>query len=127
MTEQEWITTSTGPGYTLVEICEDLDLDIEDLAQDPCVPLLHADTDTMTHAERIQEVLYDAYAIDAMVEIYQLDFDGGRPVFLGMAKAKDVDIFQTSSSQDYIIEALLETGQPIKGKADDLQVLPSGC
>jgi hypothetical protein len=125
MTEQEWITTSTGPGYTLAEICEDLGLDIEDLAQDPCVPLLHSDTDTMTHAEKIQEVLYDAYAIDAMVEIYEVTESG--KMCLGMAKAKDVDIFRPSSSRGYMIEALLETGTMIYRMADELQVLPSGC
>lgn len=143
MTEQEWISTSTGPGFTLGEICADLDLDIEDLAQDHSVPLLHDDTSTLTHAEKIQEVLYEAYANDALVEVYKTKDSYGLPIsgtndkavpmFLGMAQAKDVDIFRQpwhqspSKGRGYIVEILLEGGRQLSGKADDFQILPSGC
>ena len=129
MKEQAWIKWagkfSGSHGHTLSEICEELDLDIEDLAQDPCVPLLHADTSTLTHAEKIQEVLYEAYANDALVEVYDISESGMYP--LGMAKAKDVDIFQTSEGQGYIIEILTESGLQFRGKADNFQILLSGC
>ena len=129
MKEQAWIKWagkfSGSHGHTLSEICEELDLDIEDLAQDPCVPLLHADTDTMTEVERIQEVLYEAYTNDALIEVYDVTDSGVQ--FLGMAKAKDVDIFQTSEGQGYIIEVLIESGLQFRGKADNFQILPSGC
>jgi hypothetical protein len=141
MTEQEWIATSTGPGFTLGEICADLDLDIEDLAQDHSVPLLHDDTLTLTHAEKIQEVLYEAYANDALVEVYQTKDSYGLPIsgtndkavpmFLGMAQAKDVDIFQApgifGKGRGHIVEALLESGRQVKGNADNYDILSSGC
>ena len=176
MKEQAWIKWagkfSGSHGHTLSEICEELDLDIEDLAQDPCVPLLHADTDTMTEVERIQEVLYEAYTNDALIEVYDVTDSGDCLIrlksdpllhadtttpthaekiqevlceayandalvevydvsdsgvqFLGMAKAKDVDIFQTSEGQGYIIEVLIESGLQFRGKADNFQILPSG-
>ena len=129
MTEQEWIATSTGPGHTLPEICEELGLDIEDLAEDRIVAPLHDDTLTLTHAEKIQEVLYEAYANDALVEVYKVTDSG--MMCLGMAKSKDVDIFQApgifGKGRGLIVEILLEGGRQLSGKADDFQILSSGC
>jgi len=126
MTEQEWITTSTGPGFTLGEICEDLDLDIEDLAQDHIIEDLHGSTEGLTRIEKMQEDLYDAFAYDNLLEVYSTPSEG--PIeFLGLAKAKDIDIYKSSTDCLYQFEALLESGQAISGSADDFEILESGC